>query len=120
MKLVLVRDLSNSQKDDNDSVRGCLIISDKKNKTITTLKTLENILYLVAEGKYKLIWEYSPKFKTHLWELYGTNPRGEIKFHEGYFAKHSKGCILLGGDSLDSLHNTLSHSDSYEIKIINI
>lgn len=120
MKIVLARDVSNSRNKDDNSVNGCLIVSDKKKRFIKTFHTLENILYLCPQGKYRLIWEYSPKFKTFLWELYGTSLRREIKIHEGYSSEHTKGCILLGGDSLDSLHNTLSHSESYEITIINI
>ena len=116
MKIKLIRDLLTSEKDAN-SIRGVLLIANQGKIEIFSVQ--ENILYLLQSGKYILKYEFSPKFNRNLWELYGTNPRSEIKFHSGSHSKHSEGCILLRTDDIDRLHSTLNHSKIYEIEIIN-
>ena len=117
MKLKLCRDLSVTK---DNLVRGVLFIGDRKKWHILTIETKENLLYLLEAGKYLLRYEYSPKFDCMLWELYGTYPRTEIKFHFGTMADHSRGCILIGNPDLDLLHNTLDNRKEYEIEIINL
>lgn len=117
MKLKLCRDLSVTRE---NLVHGVLFIGDRKNWGLITLKTKENLLYLLEAGKYLLRYEYSPKFDCMLWEFYGTFPRTEIKFHFGTMADHSRGCILIGHSDLTRLHNTLNNSKEYEIEIINL
>ena len=117
MKIKLLRDLLTMDEDEN-RISGMLVLADYGQ--LISLETVENVLHLCPTGLYLLRHEYSPKFETHLWELYGTNKRSEIKFHEGYYAKHSRGCILLGGDSLDILHHSLDNRKIYEIEIINL
>lgn len=81
------------------------------------LKTIENRNFLFNSGIYTLEWEYSPKFKTHLWEFKDINGRVEIKLHEGYYATNSRGCPLLDRDSLSVLHNALEHGKNYKIYV---
>jgi len=45
---------------------------------------------------YDLVYEYSPKFDRFLWELKGTEPRTECKFHSASFWFDLNGCISLG------------------------
>lgn len=47
-------------------------------------------------GTYPIVWEYSPKFKTNLWELKDVSGRTEIKVHVGNSPQDTEGCILLG------------------------
>jgi len=47
-------------------------------------------------GDYKVEWEYSPKFKTSLYELRDVPNRTEIKFHAGNWVNQTDGCILPG------------------------
>ena len=35
----------------------------------------------IPKGRYKMVFEYSPKFKENLWELKGVKDRDEIKIH---------------------------------------
>lgn len=93
-------------------VIGNLVLPDGK-----TLTTIENKKYLFNSGIYDLVWEYSPKFKTHLWEFKNIPGRAEIKIHEGYYAKNSRGCPMLDSDALSILHNTLDHSKNYKIYV---
>ena len=88
MEITLLRNLLTYRKDDPEAIEGILVLGGEKTIIIPTL---ENLLYLCPAGRYLLKFEYSPKFKTHLWELYGTNKRNELKFHEGYFSRHSRG-----------------------------
>jgi hypothetical protein len=118
MRITLIRTLEEKVPNDEMAVTGILILHSKKKTYI--LKTLENLLHLCPEGTFKLKNEYSPKFQRSLWELYGTNKRNEIKFHEGSRSLHSIGCILLGSDGLDILHDTLNPREVYSIKIINL
>jgi hypothetical protein len=69
MRLILIRNLESAFQTDSGAVFGVLICGDKKT---TKINTLENLNYLVDEGRYILHYEYSPKFGRKLWELYGT------------------------------------------------
>jgi hypothetical protein len=109
--LILLR---SNERYKND-VRGILI---HKSLDYNIIETLENEKYLLDCGLYNLEYEYSPKFKQHLWELKGTEPRNEIKFHKGTKAEHSEGCILLRDNALDYLHSILDNNKVYKIKIL--
>ncbi len=78
---------------------------------------IENSDYLLESGRYKLRWEYSPKFNKYLWEFYGTEGRTEIKFHNGRTKKHSKGCPLVSDNGLHVLNNVLDSNTTYEISV---
>ncbi len=113
-KLFLIRDLNGSE---GNKVKGKLLITKGG---VFDFDTIENLLYLCPEGCYLVKYEYSPKFDKYLWELYGVNKRTEIKFHLGDKPEQSKGCILLGGDSLNMLHNMLDSGTNYIINIKNL
>lgn len=57
----------------------------------------------VDQGEYNLIYHYSPSFKRNMWYLdmqaVGSRRTG-IMFHSGNTADDSKGCILLGYQSI--------------------
>lgn len=50
----------------------------------------------IPAGEYEVIWEYSPRFKTHLWEIYGVPNRSECKFHSANYFYQLNGCIAPG------------------------
>ena len=59
-------------------------------------RTIENKAKSFPIGTYPLKLEYSPRFKTYLWELYEIKGRGEIKIHVANFYEQLDGCIGVG------------------------
>ena len=97
--------------------------------------TLEHPDLCVRQGKYQLVYEYSPKFDMKLWELHGTPGKTECKFHRGNTIKDTEGCILPGmyagymdgaravyssGTALARIHELLDRSMEYQINIIDL
>ena len=115
MQITLIRE--KSQSFDNITL-GTLWLNN--NGEIRKIRTLENEEKTFPPGKYKLRFEYSPKFKTHLWEFCGIKGRTEIKFHTGSRPEHSRGCPLLGSDGIRTLHSSLTSSKTYTINVIEI
>ena len=50
---------------------------------------------------YKCVLEYSPRFKTMLWELKDVPNRSECKFHSANYWHQLNGCIALGKSLTD-------------------
>ncbi len=50
----------------------------------------------IPQGKYLLEYEYSPKFKRKLWEIYGVPNRRECKIHSANYWNELNGCIAPG------------------------
>jgi len=61
----------------------------------------ENSVSCVPPGTYELKLDYSPRFKTKLWELYGVPNRSECKFHAANYWRQLNGCIALGNKHID-------------------
>lgn len=61
----------------------------------------QNNVSCVPEGTYPLKYEYSPRFRKHLWELYDVPGRSECKFHAANYWKQLNGCISLGNKHID-------------------
>ena len=57
--------------------------------------TLENRLYLIPPGRYRLTVTYSPKFQRDLPLVNNVPNRSAIRFHPGSKPEHSRGCILI-------------------------
>lgn len=89
----------------------------------------------VPSGIYDLVFEYSPKFKTNLWELKGVPGRSECKIHSSNYWYQLNGCISVGSyltnlnkDSyldlaaskraLNDFHRVMSGIDKTTIQII--
>lgn len=115
MELQLTRYLRQTE---NKLVSGLLTFGIENE--IVIIRTKENLLHLAPEGKYLMRYEYSPKFKKKLWELYGISKRSEIKFHVGSRPEHSMGCILLRNADVDRLSHSLDGSKSYLLNIKNV
>ena len=47
-------------------------------------------------GLYRIAWEWSPKFKRHLWELKEVPNFTEVKAHVGNVVEDTNACQLLG------------------------
>lgn len=82
------------------AIYGILTVTEGDNVIFVCL-TIENKAKSFPVGKYPLKLEYSPRFKTDLWELYGIQGRGEIKVHVANFWNQLDGCIGVGRISQD-------------------
>lgn len=56
----------------------------------------ENNVSCIPIGTYQLKLEYSPRFKTDLWEIKGVPGRAECKFHASNYWYQLNGCIAPG------------------------
>ncbi len=110
-EIVLVRKYYDLDKWEEKRVLGKLVIKG------IIIRTLENRNYMVKAGKYKMVYEYSPRFKKELWELKDVPNRTEIKIHNGRETRHSRGCILV--KDVDSVHRLLDSKKEYSINIKN-
>lgn len=110
-EIVLVRKYYDLDKWEEKRVLGKLIING------VIIRTLENRNYMVKAGKYKMVYEYSPRFKKNLWELKDVPGRTEIKIHNGRETRHSRGCILV--KDVGSVHRLLDSKNEYNINIKN-
>lgn len=61
------------------------------------LYTLENTKKIIPEGTFRVIKNYSPRFKTYL-PLVIVQGRTGIRFHAGNHHWDTEGCILVGED----------------------
>lgn len=68
--------------------------------------SLENGLYLIDEGVYRLVNTWSSRFKNHLFMIAGVPGRDRLLFHSGNYFYDSKGCVLVGVRN----KSVLSHS----------
>jgi len=55
----------------------------------------------IPSGTYKVVLEYSDRFKTDLWEIKGVPNRSECKFHAANYWYQLNGCVALGEDMAD-------------------
>ena len=80
----------------------------ENNEVLFSCKTLElpyrdneRSISSIPEGKYFLKYEYSPKFKRHLWSVKNVPDRSGIRIHVGNYHTQINGCILLGKNFID-------------------
>lgn len=55
----------------------------------------------IEPGEYFMTFQYSPAFKTKLWELQDVPGRSEVKFHRLNYVYQSNGCIGVGKIRVD-------------------
>ena len=82
------------------AIYGILTITEGDNVIFVCL-TIENKPKSFPAATYPLKLEYSPRFKTDLWELFGIKGRGEIKIHVANYWNQLDGCIGVGRISQD-------------------
>lgn len=87
----------------DDVTLGCLYVNEVKPSGVRRLFdccTIENTKHRIHSGRYKAVFEYSPKFKRELWELKDVPARSELKFHVVNYAKDLLGCVGVGDKHL--------------------
>jgi len=89
-------------QDKNQTLGNCTVF-DKDNKPLFSAISLERgwrdnqkSVSCVPLGNYKVVLEWSPRFKQDLWELKGVPNRSECKFHASNYWFQLNGCISLG------------------------
>lgn len=98
MKVVINRDWQ-----DKTQTLGKCTVYDSQNKPVFNAMSLERgdndnqkRISCIPEGKYKVVLEWSPRFKKNLWEIKGVPNRSECKFHAANYWYQLNGCIALG------------------------
>ena len=88
---------------DGQASLGSCIVYDGECKRVFKSVSLErgwvnnqNNISCIPEGVYDLVLEWSPRFKTDLWEIKGVQNRSECKFHAANYWWQLNGCIALG------------------------
>lgn len=71
----------------------------------------------IPEGEYKVILNYSPKFKRHLPRLLDVPYFEGILIHRGNTAKDTAGCILVGENKIKG---KVINSTKYEIELVRL
>lgn len=129
--------------EDKNQTTGTLMVLDKNNMPIFACLCIERgdrgnrrNISRIPEGIYKIVYEYSPRFKRMLWEIKGVPNRSECKIHPANFWKQLHGCIGVGARLKDlnsdkyydltsstkttyELHKTLREIKETTIEIIN-
>ncbi len=92
---------------DNQTLGVCYIKSEKNNPKYVGFslergwKNNQNNISCIPEGTYKVVLEYSARFKKDLWEIKGVPNRAECKFHSANYWYQLNGCIALGRKRID-------------------
>jgi hypothetical protein len=120
-KVILIRTTENEQ-----AIYGLLLVVDNGRMTFEC-KTIENKVKSFPPGTYPIKYEWSPRFKQHLWELYKIPGRSEIKIHVANYYKDLEGCIALGlnhqdlnGDGINDLVSSTKAVDRFRIEMIGL
>ena len=71
----------------------------------------------IPAGEYKIILNYSPKFKRHLPRLLDVPYFEGILIHRGNTAEDSAGCILVGENKVKG---KVINSTKYEIELVRL
>lgn len=65
----------------------------------------------IPAGRYRLVWDYSPKFKKKTLHIMDVPGYDGIRFHGGNHASDSLGCLLCGHKASMGEGDILSISD---------
>lgn len=129
-------------KEDENQTTGVLLVLDQNGWPVFASPCIERgdrsnqkNVSNVPPGVYPLVLEYSPRFKTDLWELKDVPGRSECKIHASNYWNQLNGCIAPGayldkinGDqyqdvgasrqTLDRFHKVMKGEKVSEITII--
>jgi len=96
------------QKQDINQTLGTCVVYDECDMPIFSALSLERGwrdnqkgVSCVPLGTYSVVWEFSHRFKMHLWELKDVEGRSECKFHSANYWYQLNGCIALGNRLAD-------------------
>jgi len=130
-------------QNDKQSSGTCTIVDNQKVPLFTAVAlergwqdNKKNISCIPGNYSYILVYEYSNKFKMHLWEIKGVYNRSEAKFHVANYWRDLNGCIALGefftdidndgykdvtssGDTMEKFHKILEPYQQFPI-ILNV
>lgn len=102
-KIIVTRDWQ-----DTNQTLGVCYVKDEGGNIIFKSEAIErgwrnnaNRVSCIPAGEYPVKLEYSPRFKTELYEIYGVSNRSECKFHAANYARQLNGCIALGNNRKD-------------------
>lgn len=129
---------------DKNQTSGIILVRDSDGKVLYDCKCIErgwqdnkSNVSCIPEGTYPIKLDYSPKFKTMLWEIYGVPGRAECKIHQANYWFQLNGCIApgnklkdLNGDgyrdvtssreALAEFHKVMAPDEVAQITILNI
>jgi hypothetical protein len=94
-------------KDLNQTLGNCTVLNDDLKPLFSSLslergwRDNQARVSCLPLGEYKLKLEFSHKFQMDLWEIKGTEPRTECKFHSANYWYQLNGCIALGRNLAD-------------------
>jgi hypothetical protein len=94
-------------QDENQTLGSCTVYDDYKKPLFSALslergwRNNEKGVSCIPIGMYKVVLEYSNRFKTDLWEIKGVENRSECKFHAANYWYQLNGCIALGSRLAD-------------------
>lgn len=100
----------------------CDTLEDKvrdKNKDGDLLDEGEEKIYgqtAIPYGRYRIILNYSPKFKRELPLLLNVPHFEAIRIHRGNDESHTEGCLLVGENKVKG---KVINSTKYEIELVN-
>lgn len=100
----------------------CYVLEDKvrevKGKPVNTWKIAGKTA--IPSGTYKVIIDYSNRFKRDLPHLMNVEGFEGIRIHPGNYAKDTEGCLLLGtGMQKDMVTNSRFAFESFFSKLQN-
>jgi len=103
---MLIR-INRTWQDDNQTLGSCTV-HDRNHKPVFSSLCLERGwrnneqgVSCIPSGTYKVVLEYSDRFKTVLWEIKGVPNRSECKFHAANYWYQLNGCVALGSGLAD-------------------
>ena len=94
-------------QDTNQTLGNCVVYDDYKKPLFSSLslergwRNNEKSVSCIPVGTYKVVLEYSNRFKADLWEIKGVPNRSECKFHAANYWYQLNGCIALGSRLAD-------------------
>lgn len=103
---MLIR-INRTWQDRNQTLGSCTV-HDSNHKPVFSSVCLERGwrnnetgVSCIPSGTYKVVLEYSDRFKTDLWEIKGVPGRLECKFHSANYWYQLNGCVALGSGLTD-------------------
>lgn len=101
MKRAIIREHRFIQ-DQNQTMGSCVVLGENNQPLFASLlltrgwRNNQKNVSCIPKGTYKVVFEYSNKYKRMLWEVKGVPNRSEVKFHPLNYYFDSEGCNGLG------------------------
>ena len=100
--MIPIIQINRYNQDENQTLGTCTIFGEDNLPLFTSLslergwRNNEQNISCIPKGEYKVVLEYSNRFKKNLWEIKGVDNRSECKFHSANYWYQLNGCISLG------------------------